>query len=127
MLFRSGEKHWWLSVEHNVGAHEVIFSFIDFGVGIFRSLENKGPNEPLSGALEYIKQLFPMAQTQVEKLMLILEGKVRLTQTNEYYRGKGLAKIYDLYKQNKISSLSIISNQASVNADKQDYHVVLMR
>lgn len=119
-----GEKHWWLSVEHDTKEHEVTFSFIDFGVGIFRSLENKGPNEPLSGALEYMKKLFPMAKTQVEKLELILEGKVKLTQTNEYYRGKGLAKIYDLYKQNKISSLSIISNNASVNADKHDYHVV---
>lgn len=119
-----GERHWWLSVEHNAKGREVIFSFIDFGVGIFRSLENKGPDEPLAGALDYIKKLFPMAQTQVEKLLLILEGKVRLTQTNEYYRGKGLAKIYDMYKHNMISSLSIISNHASVNADKSDNHVV---
>jgi hypothetical protein len=88
-----GDRHWWLSVEHNAKGHEVIFSFIDFGVGIFRSLENKGPDEPLAGALDYIKKLFPMAQTQVEKLSLILEGKVRLTQTNEYYRGKGLAAV----------------------------------
>lgn len=119
-----GEKHWWLSVEHNEQNKEVTFSFIDFGVGIFRSLENKGPDEPLSGAMEYIKKLFPWAQTQVQKLQLILEGKVQLTQTNEYYRGKGLAKIYSMYEQNMISSLSIISNNASFNADKKDYHVV---
>lgn len=119
-----GEKHWWLSVEHNNKKREVTFSFIDFGVGIFRSLENKSPEEPLAGALDYMLKLFPFAQTQVEKLRLILEGKVQLTQTNEYYRGKGLAKIYDMYKHNKISSLSIISNHASVNADKSDFHVM---
>lgn len=119
-----GEKHWWLSVEHKTMEHEVVFSFIDFGVGIFRSLENKGPDEPLAGALEYIKKLFPNAKTQVEKLTLILEGKVKLTQTNEYYRGKGLAKIYNMYKRNMISSLSIISNHASINADTSDAHVV---
>ena len=119
-----GERHWWLSVEHNAAEHEVTFSFMDFGVGIFRSLENKGPDEPLAGAMDYIRRLFPWAQTQVEKLQLILEGRVQLTQTNEYYRGKGLAKIYDLYKRNMIASLSIISNHASVNADESDFHVV---
>ena len=121
---QKGEKHWWLSVEHDVQNKEVIFSFIDFGVGIFRSLENKGPEEPLYGAMEYIKKLFPLAKSQPQKLQLILEGKVHLTQTNEYYRGKGLAKIYSLYQRNMISSLSIISNNASYNADRGDYHVV---
>lgn len=119
-----GERLWWLSVEHNKQEKEVTFSFIDFGVGIFRSLENKGPNEPLYGAMGYIKQLFPWVKTQAQTLQLILEEKVHLTQTNEYYRGKGLAKIYSLYRQNMISSLSIISNNASFNAEKNDYHVV---
>ena len=42
-----GEKHWWISVEHDEQAHEATFSFLDFGVGIFRSLANKKQGEPL--------------------------------------------------------------------------------
>lgn len=116
-----GDKHWWLSVEHNEMEHEVTFSFIDFGVGIFRSLENKGPHEPLYGAWQRIIKNFPFATSQIDKLKLILEGKVQLTQYNEYYRGKGLAKIYNHYSSNRIASLCIISNYAYFNADNQMY------
>lgn len=117
-----GEKHWWISVEHDEQAHEATFSFIDFGVGIFRSLANKKQGEPLYGALDYIIQRFPLITTEVDRLQLILEGKVRLTQFNEYYRGKGLRNIYLKHHRNYISDLSIISNYASFKAENDDYH-----
>ena len=119
-----GEKHWWISVEHNEQAHEATFSFMDFGVGIFRSLANKKQGEPLYGALDYIIQHFPLITTEADRLQLILEGKVRLTQFNEYYRGKGLRNIYLKHHKNQISDLSIISNYASFKADKDDYHSI---
>ncbi len=119
-----GEKHWWISVEHNEQAHEATFSFMDFGVGIFRSLANKKQGEPLYGALDYIIQHFPLITTEADRLKLILEGKVRLTQFNEYYRGKGLRNIYLKHHRNQISDLSIISNYASFKADKDDYHSI---
>ena len=113
-----GDNYWWLSVDHDEDKKEVTFSFIDFGVGIFRSLANKGPDEPLYGALQRIMQKFPFANSQVDKLKLILEGKVQLTQSNEYYRGKGLAKIYNHFQTNHIASLCIVSNYAYVDAEK---------
>lgn len=119
-----GEKHWWISVEHNEQTHEATFSFMDFGVGIFRSLANKKQGEPLYGALDYIIQHFPLITTEADRLQLILEGKVRLTQFNEYYRGKGLRNIYLKHHRNQISDLSIISNYASFKADKNDYHSI---
>lgn len=119
-----GEKHWWLSVEHDEQAHEVTFSFIDFGVGIFRSLSNKQPGEPLYGAMDYIVQHFPMVTTEIGQLKLILEGKVVLTQFNEYYRGKGLRKIYQKQQNNQISDLTLISNYASVHAANNDFHAI---
>lgn len=121
---QKGEKHWWISVEHNEQAHEVTFSFIDFGVGIFRSLENKKPGEPLFGAMDYIMQLFPWAKTEAEKLQLILEGKVRLTQSNEYYRGKGLRNIYKRSQKMHIADLAIISNYAAARVFDNDYHAL---
>lgn len=116
-----GDKHWWLSVEHDQVNKEVIFSFIDFGVGIFRSLRNKGPQEPLYGVWQKIIEKYPLATSQVEKLKLILEGQIQLSQTNDYYRGKGLAKIYNHYTNNKIASLCMVSNYAFINADKNEY------
>lgn len=119
-----GEKHWWLSVEHDEQAHEATFSFIDFGVGIFRSLANKKQGEPLYGALDFIIRRFPLVTTEADRLKLILEGKVKLTQFNEYYRGKGLRNIYLRHHRNHISNLSIISNYASFKAVNDDYHSI---
>lgn len=119
---QKGGKHWWLSVEKDNYTKEVTFSFIDFGVGIFRSLENKAPDEPLYGSLGELTRKFPWANTEDKKLKLILEGKIKKNQENKYYRGKGLANIYTRYKENKIGSLTIISNYASCNVDRQDFH-----
>lgn len=119
-----GEKHWWISVEHDEQAHEATFSFIDFGVGIFRSLAKKKQGEPLYGALDYIIQHFPLVTTEADRLKLILEGKVILTQFNEYYRGRGLRNIYLKHHRNQISDLSIISNYASYKSVNDDYHSI---
>lgn len=117
-----GEKHWWISVEQDKRKKEVTFAFIDFGVGIFRSLRNKKPSEPLYGALDRLVAKFPWVKTEPEMLKLILEGNIRRTQSKKYNRGKGLSKIHTLYKENKISSLIMISNYASARVEDDDYH-----
>ena len=119
-----GEKHWWLAVERDKKNQEVTFAFIDFGVGIFRSLRNKKQDEPLYGALDKLLAKFPLVKNEAELLKLILEGYIRRTQSKKYNRGKGLSKIHTLYKENKISSLVMISNKASAHVDSDDYHVL---
>ena len=117
-----GEKHWWLSVDQDKNKQEVTFAFVDFGVGIFRSLRNKKPTEPLYGALDRLIEKFPGVKTEPELLKLILEGHIRRTQSKKYNRGKGLSKINTLYKENKISSLVMMSNYASIRKDEDDFH-----
>lgn len=121
---QKGEKHWWLSVEHSKKEKCVTFSFIDFGMGIYNSLENKTTNDPLRKAWNKLKSLNPFAKSQVDLIKLILEGELHRSQSGDYYRGKGLAKIYELCKGNKISSLCIISNRAYINVEKDDYHTI---
>lgn len=117
-----GSRHWWISVESDSKSKQVTFSFLDYGVGIFRSLKNKKPGEPLYNAYEKLCNLFPFATTDYEKLRLILEDKIKLTQSGAYYRGKGLAKIFSHYKESRIGSLFILSNYASANPVNNDYH-----
>lgn len=121
---QKGEKHWWLSVEHNKKEKCVAFSFIDFGMGIYNSLENKNSTDPMRKAWNTLKSLNPFAKSQVELIQLILKGELHRSQSGDYYRGKGLAKIYDLCKGNKISSLCIISNKAYINVENNDYHSI---
>lgn len=121
---QKGEKHWWLSVEHDKKEKCVTFSFIDFGMGIYNSLENKNSNDPLRKAWDTLKSINPFAKSQVELIKLILKGELHRSQSGDYYRGKGLAKIYDLCKGNKISSLCIISNKAYINVEDNDYRSI---
>ena len=58
---QKGEKHWWLSVEHNKKEKCVAFSFIDFGMGIYNSLENKNSTDPMRKAWNTLKSLNPFA------------------------------------------------------------------
>ena len=40
-LQERGVNHWWLSVNHNKDQNTVSFIFVDYGIGIFKSLKNK--------------------------------------------------------------------------------------
>lgn len=120
--YQKGTQHWWLSVEWNPELKEVTISFIDYGVGIFRSLDNKNQQDPIYALYQKMRETFPLIKSQHEKLHLILNGSLTLTQSREYYRGKGLSKIYKHYTEGRISSLFILSNFASANVANNDYH-----
>lgn len=53
-----GERHWWLSIAHSARENKVDFSFVDYGVGVFRSLENKKPDSLFHGILTKLKTMF---------------------------------------------------------------------
>ena len=50
-----GEKHWWLSVNYDKDNNKVKFSFVDFGMGIFKSLENKNSKSKIYGIIGKLK------------------------------------------------------------------------
>jgi len=119
-----GEKHWWLSVKHIKEEKRVIFSFVDYGVGVFRSLKNKKPNDKFFGAIE---QLYNKALTSITRhgdsgvLKLIFEGELHRTATGKTYRGKGLPGIFQAFQQNQISNLAMITNNVVFNSSKDTY------
>lgn len=115
-----GEKHWWLSVNHIKEEQKVSFSFIDFGVGIFKNLENKPKTSKFFGWKEKLSEVFNY-QSNVELLELILDGKMHKTVTNKNYRGKGLPGIKEVMRRNQISNLHIITNDVYCNAETNEY------
>ncbi len=106
---RAGGKHWWVSVNHIKAERKVCFSFIDFGVGVFTSLENKPQNSKFFNWSIKLKKLFSF-NNNAELLKLIMEGKLHQTVTEEHYRGKGLPGIAEVAGRNQISNLHIITN-----------------
>jgi hypothetical protein len=106
-----GEKHWWATMNNSENDKSVSFSFIDFGVGIFESLAKKKEDNKFFDAINKVKNVFNF-KTNAELLRLLLNGEVHKTVTGKYYRGKGLPGIFEACKNNKISNLIIVSNDA---------------
>ena len=115
-----GEKHWWLSVNHNVDEKQVSFSFIDFGIGVFKSLENKMPGSKFYKWAEKLMTRFQFGNN-AELLRLILDGQLHSIVANEHFRGKGLPGINEALKRNQISNLFIVTNNVWADIATNNY------
>lgn len=122
-LIRQGEKHWWLSVKHQPNEHKVRFAFVDYGVGIFVSLDNKPSNSKFFGALRKMRDKFRYGDN-AELLKLILDGELHMTITEQYFRGQGLPGMVDSLKENWFSNLHIITNNVYANVGANEFRLM---
>lgn len=111
---KEGEKHWWISVNVNSLTKIVSFSFIDYGVGIFESLNTKGSGSKWFNWQDKFKKIFSF-ETNSDILRLILDGELHKTVTGEYFRGKGLPGIKEAMDRNLINNLHIVTNDVYAN------------
>ena len=116
-----GSKHWWLSSNIDKENKIVTLSFMDFGRGIFDSLDNKDPEDRFYGWKDKFLSVFPSADTSEKVMKLILEGQLHKTCTNDYFRGKGLPGIYDAFKTGRIGKLKMISNRVFADIENNEY------
>lgn len=107
---REGAEDWWLSVNYDTKTNKECFSFVDYGIGVFTSLENKKPGAKFFGILNMLKDRIGTSNATI--LKAILDGELHKTATGHYYRGKGLPGIKDALGRNQISKLYIITNNA---------------
>jgi hypothetical protein len=109
-----GKQHipWWTTVYYNEQDKRACFTFLDNGVGIFKSLKLKN----------LLKQLSKLAGIRDNKHTLreILEGTIA-SSTGIPFRGKGLPSIYRAFKRGQISRLIIISNNVYANLETGTY------
>jgi hypothetical protein len=111
---KEGDKHWWLSINYRKNENKVTFSFVDYGVGVFKSLENKPEGNKFYKAKDKMLAVFGLTNN-AELLRLTLNGELHKTVTGKHYRGKGLPGINDALNRNSFSNLHIITN--NVHAD----------
>jgi len=110
------EKHWWLSVHHNNSENKVSFAFIDFGIGVFTSLNNKRSGSRFFGILKKLKEKWQYGNNS-DLLKLIMDGTLHKTATGKPHHGKGLPCINMALQRNQISNLNIITNDVYANID----------
>lgn len=113
--------HWWVSMAKDYEKRTVTFGFVDYGLGVFRSLKNKKPDDNLYGALERLLSRFPWIKSDAETMKLILEGELHRTITQKRNHGKGLPSLYQCMQRNDFDNLVIITNYVYVNVKKGKY------
>jgi len=115
------KEHFWISVNHRKSENKVSFAFLDFGVGVFTSLDNK-PSGNKFYNWELLLRSVHTFDSNARLLQLILNGSLHETVTGKFYRGKGLPGIKDVLSRNQISNLYIITNnvRACVSEDKYE-------
>lgn len=121
---KEGGHHWWMSMTKDEAEHKVVFGFVDYGIGIFRSLEKKKPGDKLYSGWQYLKTLFGKEQPYHIIMKQILEGKLHKTVTKQTNRGKGLPSIYTNLTRNEIDSLVIITNNVYADAKNDNYRLL---
>lgn len=110
----AGNQTWWATVYADHISGRACYTFLDIGVGIFRSMK-VNPFRRLYRKLG--------ARNNVALLKDILDGKVE-SRTRKNYRGKGLPAINRLLKEGKIHSLVIITNDVYANVSTGDFRVL---
>jgi hypothetical protein len=108
------QETWWATVYADVERERACYTFLDTGVGIFRSVK-----------VSKLRRLFKMAGIQSDATILrdVLEGKVE-SSTGQPFRGKGLPAINDLSKRGRIKSLVIVANDVYGNVEKGEFRPI---
>lgn len=118
-LNEKGVEHWWLSVNNDKDNNKVSFIFVDYGIGIFESLNKKSTKSKWYRWKDNLQDIFYPNATIFEKL---IKGDLHKTVTGEDFRGKGLPGIKQVLDRNQISELHIISNNVFANVPEDKYN-----
>jgi ABC-type transporter Mla MlaB component len=111
-LEKQGKYEWWLYVYKNPENNVTSYSFLDLGVGIFKSIPVK----------TFVKITnFIGFSSNVDLVSPLIQGKIK-SRTKEEIRGKGLPQIYSLSKHANIKKFTIISNDVFADFDNENYY-----
>lgn len=102
---------WWASVYYDSERKRACFTFLDRGVGIFRS-------HRLTTQLKVMKALRLLSPPQI--LQRLVNGEIPST-TREPGRGNGIPGMYAHCKAGRIKRLTILSNKAFGDLESESY------
>lgn len=122
-LEREGDKLWWLSIHHRKSERVVSFTFVDYGVGVFRNLENKRADSKFFGVLNTLLERVQHGD-RCKILEMIFSGELHRTASGKPFRGKGLPGIYDAFINNKFSNFTMITNDVCFNSANKTYRLL---
>lgn len=120
---RPGEKHWFVSVNPVPGNRQASFTFVDLGVGIFGSLDDKPFGSWLWNWRAKVERWLE-GKNDADVLRAILTGELRATVTGERFRGRGLPGIAKELERGWISELVIVTNNVYADVSRGEYRLL---
>ena len=115
-----GHHRFWISVTHFEKENVVKFVFLDFGIGIFGSLNNIPAGKRLSRWKEKIENRHSY-DNNAQLLKLIMDGDIHKTVTGKPNRGKGLPGIKEAFDRQQIQKLKIVTNNVKASIYRDSY------
>ena len=110
---------WWLSIKQDYIGKRTIFSFLDYGIGIFRSLKTKDKNSP---GYTYFEQFFELGINNEDVLKKIMNNELHnITRTKLANHGTGLPSMKTAFDNNFISKLVILTNDVYADISANTY------
>jgi hypothetical protein len=108
---RRGREYWWASVYFDEPTRTAHFTFLDNGVGIFRSRQLR--------RIEKLRHIVGLPE-QPRILQEIFEGKLA-SRTGVPYRGRGLPRIYKNVQRGRLTNVIVISNRVRADLAKSEF------
>lgn len=105
---------WWASIYYDSARKRACFTFLDQGIGIFKS-------HTLTRTLK-VMSLFGLLN-EAEILERLFRGQIP-SSTREPGRGNGIPWMYETCKAGRIKNLTIIANRAFGDAERDIYRVL---
>lgn len=111
-LQKRGEYDWWIYVYNNTEIGTTQYTFLDIGVGVFKSLPVKN----------YISKLESLVKSKsnVDLVQDLFDGKIS-SRTEQSERGRGFPLIFNHSKNPRIKNLMIITNDVMANLKTEHY------
>lgn len=112
--YQTMTEKWWGTAFADSKRNCVCFTFLDTGIGIFRSVR-----------LKTLRGMYRRLGFGSDAVILrdMLRGEVG-SSTGEPYRGKGLPAIYELSRHGSIKSLVIVSNDVYADVGSEEYRML---
>lgn len=118
---RKGGEYWHLCVVHLEKEKKVIFTFVDYGVGVINSLQNKKPGDKMYDFIKDMFRFLSFQPTNVEVIKEIFLEEKQISSTKESHRGYGLPSLYNSFSEQEIANFNYITNNVHVNAENNDF------
>ena len=118
---QKGSESWYLCVVHLEKEKKVIFSFVDYGVGVITSLQNKKPGEKMYGFLQGLLRFFASKPTNAEIVREIFLEEKQVSSTGQSHRGYGLPSLYNSFIEQEIMNFNYITNDVRFDAQNKDF------